>query len=71
MIGKPEWFKRRKYTGQGITPKTWQGWIYTISIIIPIIALQIIPFLENFKTIGSGIWVIIVILDCIDIMRKL
>jgi len=32
MIGKPEWFKRRKYGGWGLTPRTWQGWAYTAAL---------------------------------------
>lgn len=28
MIAQKEWFGRRKYTGWGVTPKTWQGWVY-------------------------------------------
>ncbi len=28
MLGNPKWFKRRKYTGWGLTPATWQGWAY-------------------------------------------
>ncbi len=33
---KPEWFKRRKYTGWGVTPITWQGWLVTLLLISPI-----------------------------------
>jgi hypothetical protein len=28
MLGNPNWFKRRKYSGWGLTPATWQGWAY-------------------------------------------
>jgi purine-cytosine permease-like protein len=33
---KPEWFRRRKYSGWGITPITWQGWLTIIVLIAPI-----------------------------------
>lgn len=29
MFGKPEWFKKKKW-GWGLTPITWQGWVYTL-----------------------------------------
>jgi len=44
MIGKPEWFKRRKYGGWGIFPKTWQGWVYIAAIIIPFMVFNALPF---------------------------
>lgn len=33
---KPEWFRRRKYSGWGITPITWQGWLTVIVLVAPI-----------------------------------
>ena len=30
VFGKPEWF-RPKRRGWGLTPVTWQGWVYTAS----------------------------------------
>ena len=35
MIAKPEWFNQRKYSGWGVTPRSWQGWAYTLAIIVP------------------------------------
>lgn len=29
MFGKPQWFKPKTF-GWGLTPVTWQGWIYTL-----------------------------------------
>lgn len=34
MIGKSEWFQRRKYGGWGLSPKTWQGWAYVGLLIL-------------------------------------
>lgn len=34
---KPEWFRRRRYTGWGVTPITWQGWLTIIILIAPIV----------------------------------
>ncbi|MCA9269234.1 MAG: hypothetical protein KDA41_12220 [Planctomycetales bacterium] len=39
MFGKPEWFKPKTF-GWGLTPVTWQGWVYTL---IWLIALTL-PF---------------------------
>ena len=72
MIGKPEWFSRRKYTGWGFNPVTWQGWAYICLIALP-------PF--AFNTLYNGpaeirigamvVWAVIFIVDAIDIMAKL
>lgn len=72
MIGKPEWFNRRKYTGWGLTPKNWQGWAYVVAIVLPIIILQAIPGITpEIMAITSIIWLVILFIDVIDIMRKL
>ncbi|MBR9701895.1 hypothetical protein GOV13_03155 [Candidatus Pacearchaeota archaeon] len=72
MIGKPEWFKRRKYTGWGITPKTWQGWVYVAVFVTLIIGFHTIPTLDNTtRTIGTGLWLLVLGIDSIDIMIHL
>ena len=30
MFGKPEWFRKKKI-GWGLTPITWQGWVYALT----------------------------------------
>lgn len=71
MLGKPSWFGRRKYTGWGFTPKTWQGWVYIIIIFIPIITISSIPMLGKTGTIFLIIWAAIFCLDFIHIMINL
>lgn len=69
MIGKSEWFTRRKYLGWGIMPKVWQGWAYIIAIIIPTIVIQYAPLLdERSRTIALVVWALIMSADFIDIM---
>jgi hypothetical protein len=46
MIGRPEWFERRKYGGWGYRPKTWQGWLYTLVMIAPFIIVN------NYYSLG-------------------
>lgn len=40
MFGKPQWF-RPKTVGWGLTPITWQGWLYTLCWA----AVLVLPFL--------------------------
>ena len=69
MIGKPKWFRRRKYTGWGLWPITWQGWVYTAAIVIPFILFQSLPHWDigtkKWLTIG---WAAFILLDITHIM---
>jgi amino acid transporter len=72
MIGKPEWFKRRKYSGWGVTPKTWQGWLYIAIVILPFALFQSLPFWDNTTRIAvTVIWVIFLLIDIVDIMIRM
>ncbi len=72
MIGNPKWFKRRKYTGWGITPKTWQGWLYISLILIPFIAFQAMPFWQATTRIYvTLVWAAFLIIDAGHIMVSL
>ena len=68
MIAKPEWFARRKYFGWGVTPRTWQGWIYTLAIFSSVVIIQTIPNLDaEVRTAGTVFWVAFVLLDLLPI----
>lgn len=72
MFGKPEWFKPRKYTGWGLTPKTWQGWVYIAVILIPFIIFQSIPiWTDSVRLVVTFVWIGLLVLDTVPIMRKL
>lgn len=72
MIGKPEWFKRRKYGGWGIFPKTWQGWVYIAAIIVPFMIFNALPFWsEKTKMIATLIWLAFLAIDVAHIMIKM
>ena len=71
MIGKPEWFARRKYGGWGLTPKTWQGWAYIALIALPIVLLNLVKASGETMFVLTVAWVIVIILDVLDIMVKL
>ena len=72
MIGKAEWFQRRKYGGWGVTPKTWQGFAYLAAILLPLGVFQTLPFwsiqTRTYVTIG---WAALVALDLFHIMATL
>ncbi len=69
MIGRPEWFQRRKYGGWGITPKTWQGGVYIALVLIPFVIFQALQIWDVktriYVTIG---WVAFLLLDVGHIM---
>lgn len=71
MIGKYEWFKRRKYTGWGFTPATWQGWVYIIVAIVPIILLTSTTSISQTRMIFIIIWALVLAVDFIDIIMHL
>lgn len=67
MIGKKEWFKRRKYSGWGVVPATWQGWAYTAVMISP---LAVLSFMQVNGAVPAVliVWFIVFALDMVDIM---
>ena len=72
MIGKPEWFARRKYGGWGLTPATWQGWAYMAAMILPLMVFQALPYwTTEIRFAVTGIWVIVLAVDVLDIMMRL
>lgn len=70
MIGKSHWFKRRKYSGWGVVPATWQGWVYTAVMISPLVFLSFVQVNEAVPAILI-IWVIVFAIDMADIMIRL
>jgi hypothetical protein len=72
MIAKKNWFQRRKYGGWGITPKTWQGWVYILIIIGILIVFQSMPFWSNqIRIYGTIIWISFLLIDVSHIMITL
>lgn len=71
MIGKYNWFKRRKYTGWGFTPATWQGWVYLVVLALPIVLVTIDNSVNKIETIFLVVWALIFAIDFIDIMIHL
>jgi hypothetical protein len=68
MIGNPEWFEIRK-CGWGIKPRTWQGWFYVMMLLVPLIAVALVPELSYQKRLTlSIIWLVLVSVDAMSIM---
>lgn len=62
-IAKPEWFARRKYTGWGLFPKTWQGVLYIIVIAAITIGLVNLPIEMSYRIGILIVWAILAIVD--------
>lgn len=71
MIGKPQWFTRRKWAGWGLFPITWQGWVYLVLFVAAIFGTQFISTDEKTRMIALGIVGAILVLDTIDIMVRM
>ena len=75
MIGNPKWFKRRMYSGWGITPKTWQGWMYISGIAALIFTVYLSAYFlglrEEYLLITLVVLLSLIIIDVLDIARKL
>jgi uncharacterized membrane protein len=71
MIGKSKWFSPRKYTGWGLTPVTWQGWLYIVCFVAPIAILSSVSIDQNIKNTFTSIWIGIFLLDILHIMTQM
>lgn len=72
MIGKTQWFQRRKFGGWGLAPKTWQSWAYIAALIGLFGLIQVLPLGNpDYNLIATIVLLILVIADTIDIMIHL
>jgi hypothetical protein len=65
MIGKSEWFQRRKYGGWGLSPKAWQGWAYTGLMILITLGLM------QWSPVAAYVFIGVMCLDVIHLMMTL
>jgi len=69
MLGKPHWFKRRKYAGWGFWPCCWQGWAYLAAITAPFFVIQAVPFdNEDIRWAAYFVWGAVILFDSFHIM---
>jgi len=71
MIGKAKWFTRRRYTGWGIMPKTWQGVIYFIVAIGIFYLIQKLPIADIFKILFTAVAAVVLLIDILSIMASI
>jgi hypothetical protein len=75
MLGNPLWFKRRKYTGWGITPNCWQGWLYIVCVLSSIFIVygmgKVLGLQVKHQLMAMGILLILIIADSLDIALKI
>jgi hypothetical protein len=70
MIAQTNWFNRRKYTGWGLTPKTWQGFLYVGIIAGVAVLFQSLPIEENMKMELTVGWVVLILIDVLQVMAS-
>ncbi len=71
MIGQAKWFTRRKYTGWGLMPRTWQGIAYVVvvaGLIAFLLGLQIDP---TIKLVATSVLAILVVFDVLSVMASM
>ncbi len=68
MLGKPEWFQRRKYGGWGVSPRTWQGWLYLAVAVGVVMLVQVLPIGGQARVVTTFILAAILAVDLVHIM---
>ena len=72
VIAQPRWFRRRKYGGWGVAPRTWQGIVYIIVVMIPFTIFQALPYWNTqTRLIVTGVWILFLVIDMFDVMIRL
>ena len=75
MLGNPNWFKRRKYSGWRLTPKTWQGWVYIGILLASAFSIFILTTSLKLQTpyqIGILLCLLIfIVMDSLDIAIRM
>jgi len=71
MIGNSKWFNVRKYTGWGLTPNCWQGWVYLIAFILPVVILSSLNLDQNIKNVCIVVIIGILLIDILHMMTQI
>ncbi len=74
MFGKPEWFKEKTF-GWGLTPITWQGWVYTLVwlgvLVLPFLAFLFIVGKAPEACLWLGFGIMVLFWDVKSIIREM
>lgn len=71
MFAKAAWFNRRKYTGWGLTPRTWQGVLYITIVVMVIFFILSLSINETIKIALTGVWIFFVLIDILRLMASI
>lgn len=71
MIGKPQWFTRRKWGGWGVYPVAWQGWVYLAIFVALIFGTQFLPGSDTVRMGSLLVVAMLLVIDTIDIMTRI
>lgn len=71
MIARQEWFTRRKYTGWGLSPKTWQGWVYVLGFVAIVMGIQAVALEDIWKTRITLVLVVWLLIDVFTAMASI
>jgi divalent metal cation (Fe/Co/Zn/Cd) transporter len=71
MLAKTEWFNSRKFGGWGLTPKSWQGWVYMLVLTAPMALIPYLPIEQRWKTPLMLGWGAVVVIDIMGIMYRI
>ena len=67
MIAKASWFSPRKYSGWGLTPNCWQGWLYIVIATLPFIFIPNLPIDSNIRMYLTYFWGALFFFDLIQV----
>ena len=71
MIANPNWFSPRKYSGWGLTPNCWQGWLYIVIIVLPLLILNKLSLPSTWSTVLTTVWALVFFLDFVHIFMNI
>jgi energy-converting hydrogenase Eha subunit C len=71
MIGNPNWFQRRKWGGWGLSPASWQGWVYIGVFVALMLGTNYLPFAAQTNLLILGGIGIVLVVDTLSMMMHL
>ncbi len=71
MIANPKWFNLRKYSGWGLTPNCWQGWVYTLAFVAPVAIISNLNIDPNLRNTINFVIIGVLLIDVLHTMTKI
>jgi len=73
MFGKPQWFRPKSF-GWGLTPITWEGWVYTlvwaVVLLGPFLWLLWRAGIRTASIVETGL-IVVLLVDTWQILRAM